>query len=134
VRRVQAVIHVKEEDGDDDGFEDEEDEEEAPTSLRLVKRRGSGMMIQDDDDERSASGSEAEEEDPLGQGREEESGDELMMVCMPAVLSDELTRYLGTVEPAPKGLRRHPPCAGAAHPAAHNSAQASRHQYPATAD
>ncbi|KAJ6477316.1 hypothetical protein C8R47DRAFT_1139945 [Mycena vitilis] len=75
VRRVQAVVHVKAEE-DDDVFDDEEEEEE-PDSLRIVKRRRSGLMVQDDDD-RSASGSE--DEDP--RGREEDSGDELTMVCM----------------------------------------------------
>ncbi|KAJ7784434.1 hypothetical protein B0H16DRAFT_297645 [Mycena metata] len=75
VRRVHAVVHVKEEEGDDD-LEDEEEEQEVPDSnVRLVKRRGSGLMVQDDDD-RSASGSEAE---GARRGRDEESGDELMM-------------------------------------------------------
>jgi len=73
VRRVHAVVHVKEEEGEDE-FEDEEDEE-VPDSVRLVRRRRSGLMIQDDDD-RSTSGSEAEDEP---RGREEESGDELTM-------------------------------------------------------
>jgi hypothetical protein len=68
------VVHVKEEEGEDE-FEDEE--EEVPDSVRLVKRRRSGLMVQDDDDDRSASGSEAEED---ARGRDEESGDELMMV------------------------------------------------------
>ncbi|KAJ7134740.1 hypothetical protein C8R44DRAFT_434284 [Mycena epipterygia] len=71
VRRVQAVIHVKEEEGDS---EYEEEEEEVPDAVRLVKRRRSGLVIQDEDD--SASGNEAGQD---GLGREEESGDELMM-------------------------------------------------------
>ncbi|KAJ6559058.1 hypothetical protein DFH09DRAFT_517486 [Mycena vulgaris] len=68
VRRVHAVVHVKEEDDEDD-LEDEEED------IRLVKRRRSALVIQDDEEE-SASGSET------GQGlhgRDEESGDELMM-------------------------------------------------------
>ncbi|KAJ7175974.1 hypothetical protein C8R46DRAFT_1347443 [Mycena filopes] len=76
VRRVHAVVHVKEEEGDDD-FEDEEPEEIPDANVRLVKRRRSGLMIQDDDDEPSGSGSEAEGGGP--RGRDEESGDELMM-------------------------------------------------------
>ncbi|KAJ6585116.1 hypothetical protein B0H19DRAFT_1250011 [Mycena capillaripes] len=73
VRRVQAVVHVKAEEGDE--FEDEDEEEEAPDTVRLVKRRRSGLMVQDDDD-RSASESEDEE---VVRGRDDESGDELMM-------------------------------------------------------
>ncbi|KAJ7695940.1 hypothetical protein B0H17DRAFT_1198266 [Mycena rosella] len=70
VRRVQAVVHVKQEEDDED-FEDEEEEVDA---VRLVKRRRSALAIQDDDE--SGSGSEAGE----GQhARDEESGDELMM-------------------------------------------------------
>ncbi|KAJ7025354.1 hypothetical protein C8F04DRAFT_137326 [Mycena alexandri] len=77
VRRVHAVVHVKEEEGDDDLEDDEEESAEVPDSnVRLVKRRRSGLMVQDDDDVRSASGSEAE---GAPRGRDEESGDELMM-------------------------------------------------------
>ncbi|KAJ6508623.1 hypothetical protein C8R45DRAFT_448244 [Mycena sanguinolenta] len=73
VRRVQAVIHVKEEEDSDDP--ELEEEEAVPDNVRLVKRRRSGLMVQDDDDEYSASGGEAGD-DP---GGEEESGDELTM-------------------------------------------------------
>ncbi|KAJ7147095.1 hypothetical protein C8R43DRAFT_1011814 [Mycena crocata] len=72
VRRVHAVVHVKEEEGDDDEFEDEE---EASGSVRLVKRRHSGLMIQDDEDGSSSDDGIGE----VGHSRDEESGDELTM-------------------------------------------------------
>ncbi|KAJ7781801.1 hypothetical protein DFH07DRAFT_791686 [Mycena maculata] len=70
VRRVQAIVHVKEE--SDDEFIDEE--EEASDPVRPVERRRNGLVVHDEDED--ASGSEA------GQGeyvREEDSADELMM-------------------------------------------------------
>ncbi|KAJ7095757.1 hypothetical protein B0H15DRAFT_69590 [Mycena belliarum] len=71
VRRVHAVVNVKEEEDDDD-LEDEE--EEASESVRLIKRRRSALVIQDDDD--SASGSDV---DNSRRNRDEDSGDELSM-------------------------------------------------------
>nr|GAT60166.1 predicted protein [Mycena chlorophos] len=76
LRRVQAVVHVKEEEDDgeidmgaqeEDEEEDEEEDDELD-SVRVVKRRRSGLMVADEEDYRSSH----EEED-------EESGDELMM-------------------------------------------------------
>ncbi|KAJ7644228.1 hypothetical protein FB45DRAFT_1053024 [Roridomyces roridus] len=68
LRRVQAVVHVKEEEVEDEVFNDEEEEEDP---VRVITRRGSGFVVLDNDD--GPSGSEVEE------GREDDSGDELMM-------------------------------------------------------
>ncbi|KAJ7069671.1 hypothetical protein C8F01DRAFT_1113554 [Mycena amicta] len=74
LRRVHAVVHVKEEEEEGDidmAYEDEDDELEQD-SVRIVKRRRSGLMVADEEDYQS-------DQDARG-GEDEESGDELIMV------------------------------------------------------
>ncbi|KAJ7259570.1 hypothetical protein B0H12DRAFT_1108752 [Mycena haematopus] len=106
VRRVQAVIHVKEEEGSEVGEFEDEEEEVVPDSVRLVKRRRSGLMIQDDDDDYSASEGEAGD-DP--RHRQEESGDELTINPRPVQPTPRLKRaanVLPRAEATPAKRRR----------------------------
>ncbi|KAF7298909.1 hypothetical protein MIND_00838900 [Mycena indigotica] len=74
IRRVQAVVHVKEEDDEEDidmsyqQVEEEEEDELEHDSVRIVKRRRSGLMVADEEDYQS------------GHDEDDESGeDELIM-------------------------------------------------------